>query len=609
MIRSWSLYLVVLFAGVLNAQTIPLPSAPCGPCAPPYRPGGAPPGLPSMPGAPSTPGTPTGPGTPTPPGESPSPGMPGSTPDAPATPAGEGASGVGTGGGEGGSGSLTSGAPNMVGDLLGAGRSVSFLINRDRGPVFVEAIGATNIVNPKVADDNSPLPQDRVGFRFNYFHNAVSITGLSSETILAPERSLNGFIRPTQTKDYDYNLYTFNFEKTFLSGQASAEVRLPIRTTLSSRLGYSVGTIQGQGRLRDVNGLPTYFNPNAPPGTNPFRVFPNIPNVAQSDQIARSLGFTPLRALNVNPTPEDTLGRTETELDNVSVILKALLWRDQTLAVSGGLGVTAPTGRDTDITVTDFLGTTANINGTVIGFPSVDTMRVREFKVSRGTWGLAPFVAALYAEPDSRFFAQGFLQVDVPVGSDRVRYTETTPVALNPVIPVTRSPNDPRTNVLIPPFSANGSLRDQTLMHMDIGTGYWLLRDRSRTWLNGIVPTVELHYTTTLNNAALVNLPNDPSSIATPTGLRSPAGQNAQAPVVTEVFPGSPTVGNTRNRLDIVNLTVGTTFVIANQATVATAVALPLRGGDNRTFDWEFQLQLNWYFGGRNASLMPNLFR
>ncbi|MGL4552480.1 MAG: hypothetical protein ACRC33_15005, partial [Gemmataceae bacterium] len=79
--------------------------------------------------------------------------------------------------------------------------------------------------------------------------------------------------------------------------------------------------------------------------------------------------------------------------------------------------------------------------------------------------------------------------------------------------------------------------------------------------------------------------------------------------VVTDVFPAGPTVGNTRNRLDIVNLTVGTTFVVANQATVATAVALPLRGGDNRTFDWEFQLQLNWYFGGNNTNLVPNLFR
>jgi hypothetical protein len=491
---------------------------------------------------------------------------------------------------------------------------VSFIINRDRGPVFIEATGSTSIVNPKVADDNSPLPQDRISYRYNHFNNAVSITGLSSQTIFAPDVALGGFLRPTLTKDYDYQLHTFQFEQTFLGGQASAELRLPIRTTLASKLNYTVGEVQGRGRFRDASGLVTYFNPRAGAGQNPFVVFPNLPNVAQSDAQARINGFTPLFALNVNPTPEDTLGRTKTELDNVSVILKALLWRDNQLAISGGLGVTAPTARDTEVTVTDFLGPVVagpTVNGvpTRVSFNNVDTLRLREFHVSRDTWGLAPFVAALYSDRESPFFAQGFAQLDVPVGEDRVRYKETTPVALNPVVPFQRAPNDPRGNVLTPPFTASGSYRDQTLLHLDLGAGYWLYRDAGRAWLNGIIPTVEVHYTTTLNDAKLVNLPNDPSSIGIPTGDRVPNAGGGLAPVVREQFPGNPTVGNLRNRLDLVNLTVGTTFVVANQATVATAVALPLRGGDNRTFDWEFQLQLNWYFGGRNPNLTPNLFR
>jgi hypothetical protein len=501
---------------------------------------------------------------------------------------------VGTGGGEGGSGALASGAPNMVGDLLGAGRSVSFIINRDRGPVFIEALGAANIVNPKVADDNSPLPQDRIGFRYNYFSNALSITGLSDQLAPAPLRSLDGFARPTQTKDYDFNLYTFNFERTFLDGRASAELRLPIRTTLSSNVNYSVGTIQGSFRTRGEGaGQPfVYFNPR----TGTIVAIP-APNLATADQIARQQGLAPLSSLNVNATPEKTFGQTDTELDNISVVLKALLWRDEALAVSGGLAVTAPTGRDTRFTVTDYLPSNPGLN-------DVGTMRVREFNVSRDTWGLAPYAAVLYTPRESRFFAQGFVQVDVPVGEDGVRYTETTPVVLNPIIPVTRDPRDPRGNVLTPPFTSTARVGDQTLLHMDFGTGFWLLRDPNRTWLNGVIPTLEVHYTTTLNNARIATLPNDPSLISVPTGRVLPGGTAE----VTDVFPPSPTVGNLRNRLDLVNLTVGTTFVVANQATVATAVALPLRGGDNRTFDWEFQVQLNWYFGG-NANLMPNLFR
>jgi hypothetical protein len=72
-------------------------------------------------------------------------------------------------------------------------------------------------------------------------------------------------------------------------------------------------------------------------------------------------------------------------------------------------------------------------------------------------------------------------------------------------------------------------------------------------------------------------------------------------------------VGNRRNRLDIVDVTVGTTFVIGNNATLATAVALPLTTGDNRTFDWEFQLQLNVFFGGLGGAsgggAAPNMLR
>jgi hypothetical protein len=31
---------------------------------------------------------------------------------------------------------------------------------------------------------------------------------------------------------------------------------------------------------------------------------------------------------------------------------------------------------------------------------------------------------------------------------------------------------------------------------------------------------------------------------------------------------------------------------------LAPAFSFPLHGGDDRTYDWEFQLQFNYYFGG-----------
>ncbi len=59
-----------------------------------------------------------------------------------------------------------------------------------------------------------------------------------------------------------------------------------------------------------------------------------------------------------------------------------------------------------------------------------------------------------------------------------------------------------------------------------------------------------------------------------------------------------PVVGSGPSRVDIVDLTVGTTFLIGNRTTLATAFTVPLTSGYNRTFDWEAQVQLNFYFGG-----------
>ena len=69
----------------------------------------------------------------------------------------------------------------------------------------------------KLADDNSPIPRDRVVFSYDQF-NSVPLTP-------------NGF---------DVHRYAPGIEKTFLDGCASVELRLPFASTLSS-----VGTLDG----------------------------------------------------------------------------------------------------------------------------------------------------------------------------------------------------------------------------------------------------------------------------------------------------------------------------------------------------------------------------
>jgi hypothetical protein len=106
---------------------------------------------------------------------------------------------------------------------------------------------------------------------------------------------------------------------------------------------------------------------------------------------------------------------------------------------------------------------------------------------------------------------------------------------------------------------------------------------------------VELHYTTTLDNADIVHLPlADRSANLLAVG---PGGMPIPEP--------TPTVGNLRNRVDILDITFGATFLISNRATVAMGWAFPLRGGDDKVFNWEYQLQLNYYFGGLKGGVRP----
>jgi hypothetical protein len=425
-------------------------------------------------------------------------------------------------------------APNMIGNLLGAGRSVSFFINRTQGAVFINGLGSTNISNPKVAENNSPLPEDRAYFRYNFFSQALSVVGVSSSPPVF-DPALGAFRQGTATKFYDVNSYTFGFEKTFFHRMLSVEVRIPFSQTLSSDLNLSSGTVIGTS----ADSVDTDGNP-----------LPGIPS------------------LRIVETPQNTLGNERTEFGNMTVILKALIFGSPKVAISTGLSFGLPTGDDTHVVVTDFLGR-SNVN-------SVDLQRVRDFQVGNDTVSISPFLAALY-KPTDRFFAQSFAEFDFPVNPSAVTYTETVPLNVGqPFVATTPG-------TLTPPFTVHHHLDEQKLFQLDLGIGYWLFRNPEGHRLTGLAPTVEMHYTTTLNNAAIVTLPRDPSTIATPNAL---------------LTPPAPTVGNRNNRLDIVDLTLGTTFEFARRTTLATGFSLPMRGQENRTFDWEFQLQLNYYFGG-----------
>ena len=256
----------------------------------------------------------------------------------------------------------------MIGNLLMASDSVNFRYNRAAGPVNVANNGSTTIVNPAVADDNSPIPRDRIGFRFNFFDNAQQVTGFGPP-VFNPQTGV-GTSFP-QTRDYNVERYTFNFEKTFLNQWGSVELRIPFSTGLSSNLNLSAGDITGP---------------------------------------VTAAGFP------VTSTPERTLGSDGTQFDNMTLIFKGLLYRSSPLAVSAGVALGIPTGADTDVRIIDYSGMTGQGVATV--------QRERDIHIDNETWSLSPFLAAVYT-PTKRFFTQGFLQFDFGLNNSTINYSNT----------------------------------------------------------------------------------------------------------------------------------------------------------------------------------------
>jgi hypothetical protein len=300
---------------------------------------------------------------------------------------------------------------------------------------------------------------------YQHFDNATTLT-LTDST--------SGF---TAQKMLSIDRYTFGWEKTFVDGRYSVELRVPVNTQLSNHL-------------------------------------------------------------EVNNDFDAILDGTTTSLGNVAVAVKDLLWNGECLRFSGGLLIQAPTTGD--VTVRDRQTFFSN------QVLSIDNL----YHIRYESVILSPFVGA-DVNLTKRLFTTGFLEFDFDAtGShvDILRNLNAMPETL------------PRIH-----------LYQQDLMRADVGTGYWVYRDPQGGGITGLAPVAELHYTTTLNNAQLSSFDRAPGN-----------------PIV---------VGNIANRLDILNLVLGSTVEVGHRATLAVAGVVPLRGGDDKPFDWELNLELNYRFG------------
>jgi len=133
----------------------------------------------------------------------------------------------------GAAGGAASAAPSMIGDFLGINGVFTVTIPQSEShPIFGAApLPGAAIPRFKMADNTSPMPQDRVYFDYDYYHDVP---------INAPNPNI------------DVDSYAPGFEKTFLGGLMSFELRLPMATTLDNRVFFDGTTSTSQGEIGDL---------------------------------------------------------------------------------------------------------------------------------------------------------------------------------------------------------------------------------------------------------------------------------------------------------------------------------------------------------------------
>jgi hypothetical protein len=443
-------------------------------------------------------------------------------------------------------------APNMFGDRFGGsgsglfGRPVSFsLLRNGSTTIFApyEVLVAPRRFVPSEADPGAfpaqVLLDNRVitvGSPVFFAVDPVGATGGTGGTNELVENSqltsvlrqrFRGasvrFLSGTATERFtgSNGFIQHEIEQTYVLGEGGIALPLP-----------SSGGTVGRTRLTDdQNPLPRdrlilnydYFaNATlAPGGFDVHRAAAGI-EMTFLDQWASVEARLPFASTLDSAIGSGGLTSRATELGNLFTCVKALLIRSDTINVSTGVAVSWPTAEDTRL----------------IG-PEGQELIV----IENQSYIVEPFLAFLFT-PDDRFFAQAW----VHGGFDATG----SPVFTN---------FDGRGLI------EAGRLRDQRLLTTDLQVGYWIVRNPSGKGLRGLAPFIELHYTTTLNDAELVD---------TASGFQ---------------------IGSDNRRYDEINMTTGFSALLGSNLLLTAGLVVPLGGDGDRFFDYQLGFRANWFFG------------
>ena len=187
--------------------------------------------------------------------------------------------------------------------------------------------------------------------------------------------------------------------------------------------------------------------------------------------------------------------------------------------------------------------------GIGVTLPTADGADVRlddgsEFiSIPNRSYSVTPFAALLYT-PNDRLFVQTWAAVNFDANG--------TPVHVNPTLTGFGE-------------SRIGRIRDGEMLQLDGQIGYWLIREECGC-LRGLAPFLEVHWNKELADGNVATV-------------------------------GNLTVGDLSDSLDELNISVGFLSQFGRNLVVTTGAVFPVRGGDDRMFDYQVGLRANWLFG------------
>jgi hypothetical protein len=248
-------------------------------------------------------------------------------------------------------------------------------------------------------------------------------------------------------------------------------------------------------------------------------------------------------------TPGDQLNSNDVEFGDVTMWLKALLYKGPTYGISAGLGVMAPTAKALTVSLQ---------NGTT-GTPDL-------YRISNSETFLMPFIGSVWT-PNDKFFVQQFLQMSFTPNANSVYQNESFGTGDDHVF--------------------TGKLHDPAFIYYDISAGYWLFRDcpGSCDLITGVAGIFEVHYNQSLSN--FDSIPLSPN-----TGWTTP-GQNV-------VIGGGSTFTS-------LNLTAGFVTEIRENALLFVGATVPTIGGSGHEFDYQIMVNFNYLFGRSSKGYGSNI--